>query len=286
MTVVSKSGWALQYASEELRGDREVVMTAVSRTGWALRFTSEELRGDREIVMKAVSQFGWALEYASEELRGDREIVMTTVSHVSLCLQFASEELRGNREIVMKAVSKQGHSLAHATEELRGDREIVRKAMSQTEFALQYATEKLKGDHEFLEVAVQSTHLVVVKVRLLSGRCCTLIVPGPVCSSRRVLPECARLLDLDRDHVAATGTLLQVLRASTAAIQESTMPRKLQNSSPRKSPNVCHPHRNNDEREIFFVVSDFLTAGLRKRKTKKILGSLMFFRKVSPAVVA
>jgi len=41
-----------------------------------LKNASEELRGDREVVIRAVRQNGYALRYASEELRGDRDVVM------------------------------------------------------------------------------------------------------------------------------------------------------------------------------------------------------------------
>ena len=105
MKAVSQSGYALQWASEELRGDREVVMKAVSNTGHALRWAIEELRGDREVVMEAVSQDGYALRHATEELRGDREVVM-------------------------KAVSEEGHALHHATDELRADREMMEVALA------------------------------------------------------------------------------------------------------------------------------------------------------------
>jgi hypothetical protein len=34
-----------------LRGDRDTVLAAVQQDGWALYFASTELRGDREIVL-------------------------------------------------------------------------------------------------------------------------------------------------------------------------------------------------------------------------------------------
>ena len=71
MTAVSKDGAALEYAAEELKADREIVMTAVSEDGWALEFVAEALRGDREIVMTAVSENGSALEYATKDLKED-----------------------------------------------------------------------------------------------------------------------------------------------------------------------------------------------------------------------
>jgi hypothetical protein len=48
---VQQDGLALEYASAELRGDREIVLAAVQQDGWALYFASTELRGDREIVL-------------------------------------------------------------------------------------------------------------------------------------------------------------------------------------------------------------------------------------------
>ena len=40
-------------------------MTVVKQDGWALEFASEDLCIDREIVMSAVKNNGSALEYAS-----------------------------------------------------------------------------------------------------------------------------------------------------------------------------------------------------------------------------
>ena len=50
-------------------------MAAVSQNGSALQNATEELKGDRNIVMAAVSQNGFAIQHATEELKGDREIV-------------------------------------------------------------------------------------------------------------------------------------------------------------------------------------------------------------------
>ena len=105
MKAVSENGWALQYATEELRGDPEIVMQVVSDLGGALEFATQELRGDREIVMKALSKFGDALQFATKELRGDREIVMIAVSQHGLALRYASKELKGDEEMLQLALA-------------------------------------------------------------------------------------------------------------------------------------------------------------------------------------
>jgi len=104
---------ALKYASEEVRGDRVVMLAAVHQIGAALEYASEELRGDREVVLAAVHQHGASLEYASEELRGDREVV-AVVQQNGLALQYVSElteEPREDREVVPAAVQQRGVAL-------------------------------------------------------------------------------------------------------------------------------------------------------------------------------
>ena len=99
---------ALQHATEELRGDREIVVKAVSHFGFALQFATEELKCDRELVMAAVCQAGRALRYATEELRGDREIVMTAVSQNGSALQFATKDLKEDEEMLQHALEGPG----------------------------------------------------------------------------------------------------------------------------------------------------------------------------------
>ena len=60
-------------------------MEAVRKYGFALQFASETLRSDKEVVMEAVRQDGDALEFACETLRSDKEVVMEAVPEVWLC---------------------------------------------------------------------------------------------------------------------------------------------------------------------------------------------------------
>ena len=66
--VVSQNGDALQYASEALKKEHDVVMAAVLNKWQALLLANTVMRGDRDIVLKAVSQNGDALGFATEDL--------------------------------------------------------------------------------------------------------------------------------------------------------------------------------------------------------------------------
>lgn len=70
--VVRINGMALQYASKELRDNRQFVMTAVQNSsGFALKYASKRLRADREIVYEAVKRWKSPLKYASQDLQDE-----------------------------------------------------------------------------------------------------------------------------------------------------------------------------------------------------------------------
>lgn len=52
LEVVKNDGFALKYASNELRKDRGLVMEAVKSNGYALFYASEELQNNHELVMQ------------------------------------------------------------------------------------------------------------------------------------------------------------------------------------------------------------------------------------------
>jgi len=59
--------------------DNQIIFAAVQQYKRALQFASENLKENREIVLAAVQQDGEALQYASKELRNDKDIVLAAV---------------------------------------------------------------------------------------------------------------------------------------------------------------------------------------------------------------
>ena len=81
---VAQNGDALEYAADELKGDREIVLAAVAQYGPALQHAAAELKGDREIVLEAVAQNGRALEYAAAPLNRHRALQWIRSTNVKL----------------------------------------------------------------------------------------------------------------------------------------------------------------------------------------------------------
>ena len=171
---------ALQFASNERKEDRRIVLEAVKQNGAALQYASAELQGDREIVLEAVKNNAWALRYASldckrdrgillqvikikpdifavieKDLKIDRDFVLDAVRQSGRSLLTASIEFKRDREIALTAVKNHGVALRYLSKELRGDRQIVFEAVKQNGFALFYASDELKGDREIVLEAVK-----------------------------------------------------------------------------------------------------------------------------------
>ncbi|KAF0975389.1 hypothetical protein FDP41_005383 [Naegleria fowleri] len=66
----------LPYNDPPFFNDKEIVLEVVKNDGFALKYASNELRKDRGLVMEAVKSNGYALFYASEELQNNHELVM------------------------------------------------------------------------------------------------------------------------------------------------------------------------------------------------------------------
>ena len=96
---------ALDYKFSIFYGDREFVLVAVKENGLTLQYASDELKADREIVLEAIrNSRGHALEWASNELKGDREVVLEAVNKSGRNLQYASEALKADPEIALAAM--------------------------------------------------------------------------------------------------------------------------------------------------------------------------------------
>jgi len=77
--LVQNDGLNLQNASEELKSDPKV-LEAVKQNGRALQFASADLKGDKDVVLAAVQQDGESLQYASQELQRDPEVVLAAAN--------------------------------------------------------------------------------------------------------------------------------------------------------------------------------------------------------------
>ena len=156
LAAVRQNGYALEYASKDLRADKEVVLAAVKQKGWAIHCASEDLRKDKKVVLAAVRQKGCALKFSSEDLRKDKEVVLEAVKEDGFVLRFALGGLREDKEVVLAAVKQTGYALQFASDPLKADKEVVLAAVQQDSWALHYLPANL-SHHPLLTSIAEET---------------------------------------------------------------------------------------------------------------------------------
>ena len=166
LKAVDICGWALQYASDELKNDEEIVLTAIQghdiccySYSRAIEHASEELRSNKEFMRKAIEVTnGEAFVGATDELKNDKEMVLFAVNHWNspdidlhyVALYHASEEMKADKDVVLAAVRQNGWSLEYASDELKADKDVVLVATINSTWSLKYASPALRSDKEFV----------------------------------------------------------------------------------------------------------------------------------------
>jgi CxxC motif-containing protein len=165
MHTVAQNGFALYFASEELKADKEVVMTAVTLIGYALKCASGNLKAGKEVVMTAVSQDGnqFILSFVSAELEYLKEMTMKNGNAVD----YSSAEDKAEKKVALAAavanysqvlmyetadekvlVIRNGGALEFASAELQADKEVVMAAVLKNGQMLKHASSELKADKQ------------------------------------------------------------------------------------------------------------------------------------------
>ena len=80
LEAMERSGWDLQFATEELRRDRDVILKAVENYSGALEFIAddvfEKFCDDKEVMMTATDGgWGYVILYLSDRLKKDEEVI-------------------------------------------------------------------------------------------------------------------------------------------------------------------------------------------------------------------
>jgi hypothetical protein len=166
MPAVGRNGLSLQYFTEELRSDRQLVLLAVQNRVESFQFAADHLKTDVRFVLEVMRNGGvdgWkAFEYASGMLRSRHDFVLSAVQQSAWVLRYAAPKLQTNIEIVRAALKQDGLALQIMPEELRNNREMVEIAVSQNGWAIGYAGKKLAADAQIKALACKTTPLMAV----------------------------------------------------------------------------------------------------------------------------
>eukprot|EP00928_Gymnodinium_smaydae_P096261 TRINITY_DN8461_c0_g1_i3.p1 TRINITY_DN8461_c0_g1~~TRINITY_DN8461_c0_g1_i3.p1 ORF type:complete len:336 (-),score=51.56 TRINITY_DN8461_c0_g1_i3:268-1203(-) len=156
LVVLKTDPFALEFASEDLRADRDVVECAVSEAGMTLQFASPSLQEDRSLVLRAVSTNVHALQFVSPTLRADEGFALQLMEHNVVALFHMPEFLArlGDRAVAEKAMLRNAKCFKMLPEIWRDDEMFAEQAILQDGLALQHASERLRSSKALALLAV------------------------------------------------------------------------------------------------------------------------------------
>ncbi|EFC37839.1 predicted protein [Naegleria gruberi] len=184
--AVLENAYSLQYASNSMRRNRELMIElirettdprslvevsdakmlddeefmgiAVERDGSILEFASPRIKSVKSIVKKAMSNYVYVFEDASEELRSDRELVMHALELGGGNLyEHFGEELKKDKNIILNVLSTNEDVFEHLDPEMRNDKDIVMCAVERDGNLLEHASDALRGDKQVVLRAVTTS---------------------------------------------------------------------------------------------------------------------------------
>ena len=170
----------LEYASERLKDNKDIVMHAVSKStgvelfsedrpeeGYtyndALCYASERLRDDTDVVLLSVENNPDSLKSASARLQNDYDVVLTAVKGNAHSLKYASEELRNNKDLVLIAANSYFNSLYDYYDQGLGGEELE-GSVNIEDSILEYISDELKNDRDVILAIVNNNPYAFVNI--------------------------------------------------------------------------------------------------------------------------
>lgn len=150
LEMVKKRGSLLYIVDNNLKSDKEVVLTAVRQNTCVFQYASDNLKSNREFIFELVEYCGLSIQYASQNLKADREIALRAIKQNPFSLRYLDDKLKADREIVLIAIRGNGNVLEFVDNEFKRNQEVVFKAIKQNGDALKFVDEKLKNDPKFM----------------------------------------------------------------------------------------------------------------------------------------
>tara|TARA_X000000368_G_scaffold20956_1_gene16311 strand:+ start:755 stop:1927 length:1173 start_codon:yes stop_codon:yes gene_type:complete len=148
LEAVSQDYTQIRDASERLKNDVAFMIRAVRASPYCLTIASNDMQGNRDVVLAAVDSTAAAvvISYASPELKSDREIVMVAVTNDADTFLVVDQAYRNDKDVVLAAVQSHAYALPYASEGLRGDVDVVMAAMRKDPSAYVHALPPARDD--------------------------------------------------------------------------------------------------------------------------------------------
>lgn len=141
----------LQYASADLRGDRDFMLEAIKRNWRLFDYASDSLKRDRDFVLEIIRQSPWLFEFIPQNFRGDRDITLEAIKYDSRLYGYASEALRAEPAFILEAAKLNIEIMKYVSPDFWENKDFILEVIGQNSLAiLKYAPENIRNDRDYV----------------------------------------------------------------------------------------------------------------------------------------
>ncbi|MBA3723087.1 MAG: DUF4116 domain-containing protein [Parachlamydiaceae bacterium] len=160
--VKTNSDW-LEYASDELKEDPDVVLAGIYNSPSAMKHAGPNIKNNREFILNACSKRGEScIRYTSNTLKHDRDLYVSLIAlgrRYILC--DAPDVIKNDRELILADVKIDHDEFLFVSIDLKEDKNFVLSAVKLNGMVLQY-TPEFQNDFDIVLAAVKQNKRAIL----------------------------------------------------------------------------------------------------------------------------
>ena len=146
---------SLEYASEDLKKDKDFAISCVGRNYENLKHVHESLQSDRDVVMAAIACHKGAFCYACNSIRDDPELALQCSIECPNVARHYGETLCQDKGFIMSAVRENADVFLYLKGQWQDDEDVAKLAVEASPDNFCYCSDTLRDNHAFVLFAVQ-----------------------------------------------------------------------------------------------------------------------------------
>lgn len=154
LEAVVIDGLLLEYISDDLKADIDVVMAALESNPMALEFADDNFKDDDDIVKNVISRCGKAIQFASQRIKKIKEFALLSVKNDGLALKYIPDFMT-DKDAVLEAIKQNGNAIKYADNSFYSDKEIMLIIANKKESVhqLMFGSEEVRSDKKIILTA-------------------------------------------------------------------------------------------------------------------------------------
>lgn len=157
MEIVNFDGKQLEYASDRLKNDMEVVLVAIENSLGAYCYVSKEIKDSKEKILEIMKKRAVPLMWLNPYLQEDEDIILALIKRKSPFALFENlnDKFKNNKNIAIAAIESNGLNTQHVLSSLL-DEKMALSAVRQNGKAIIYIPKEINNYDNIVFEAIKN----------------------------------------------------------------------------------------------------------------------------------